>query len=180
MKLIRLGKSDFQTIVDDCDFEWLTQYSWNYSPGPNTGYARRTLWLPNKTCRTIRIHTVVYGLIDSNYKGRIDHKNGDGLDNRRTNLRPATNAQNIANGRHQLGRSSQYRGVCWHKRSKKWRAQITKNKKTKWLGDFDDEKSAALVYDIAAFNQSKDYAQLNFPHPNLERHNDKASQTPSH
>lgn len=80
----------------------------------------------------------------------IDHINGNGLDNRRANLRFVTHAQNLANQRPQQGRTSRFRGVCWLRRDQVWRAQIKSGGKTCYLGCFADEEDAARAYDASA------------------------------
>lgn len=91
-----------------------------------------------------------------------DHKNRDGLDNRRSNLRPATHSENARN---QIGKSStsQFKGVSWCKQTGSWKAQISFDKKTKNLGRFKDEIVAARAYDAAARDAFGDFALLNFP-----------------
>lgn len=93
--------------------------------------------------------------------GDVDHRNMDGLDNRRSNLREATRSQNMANSRSRGG-SSQYKGVGWHKAAGKWKAAICIEGKSVHLGLFADEKDAALAYDRAASYAWGEYARLNF------------------
>lgn len=76
---------------------------------------------------------------------QVDHRDGDGLNNVRSNLRLATNAQNHQNRITQQGATSQYRGVSWHKGGNKWEAHATLNYKNYYLGLFDDEQMAADV-----------------------------------
>jgi hypothetical protein len=96
-----------------------------------------------------------------------DHVNGDGLDNRRCNLRVATPSQNSAN----MGKprrpdgsppASQFKGVCWDKTRSKWMARITVLGKCRNLGRFDCERDAALAYDRAASAAWGEFALLNF------------------
>jgi hypothetical protein len=81
---------------------------------------------------------------------RIDHRNGDGLDNRRSNLRPTTNALNQAN-RRRIRSKSGFKGVSWDstKRERPWRAHITVNGRMKFLGAFATPEEAARAYDAA-------------------------------
>ena len=93
----------------------------------------------------------------------VDHINHNGLDNRKVNLRLATHAENIRNARRpKINKSSKYRGVCYSKHNKKWRATILVNHKKKHLGYFRDEKEAGKAYDKAAKLYYKDFAILNF------------------
>jgi len=93
----------------------------------------------------------------------VDHINCDGLDNRRANLRLATRQQNKCNSRPRLrGGTSRYKGVFWAKDRKKWRASVSFNGKTKYLGGFDNEIEAAKVRDVAAKKYHGQFAWLNF------------------
>lgn len=76
----------------------------------------------------------------------IDHKNHNGLDNRKVNLRLATPSQNLSNKRHLLKTSSIYKGVCFDKTHRRWVARIKVNNKTKKIGTFTSEVEAALAY----------------------------------
>lgn len=91
----------------------------------------------------------------------VDHINGDGLDNRRANLRAATRQENVSNMRKRPG-SSKFKGVCWDKRRDKWMAKIMVDYKTRFLGYFKDEIEAARAYDAAAVSNFGVFARLNF------------------
>ncbi|HEV8559887.1 MAG TPA: AP2 domain-containing protein, partial [Actinophytocola sp.] len=93
----------------------------------------------------------------------IDHVNGDGLDNRRANLRPCSNSLNLANSRLYKGNTSGYRGVDWHKKSRRWRARIGVDDRLIHLGMFDTPEEAARAYDAAAIAAWGEYARPNFP-----------------
>ena len=94
-----------------------------------------------------------------------DHANGDGLDNRRSNIRPATRSQNGANRQARRKFASIYTGVVRRTdcRVSPWRAQITVNGTSIKLGCFADEADAARAYDRAAREYHGEYARLNFP-----------------
>jgi hypothetical protein len=96
-------------------------------------------------------------------KGKItDHKDGDGLNNRRKNLRNCSPSQNIHNQRVRSGeKSSRFKGVSWSTEKGKWRAQIIVRPKSIHLGYFDDEEDAAEAYDEAAIKYFGAYANLN-------------------
>lgn len=90
----------------------------------------------------------------------VDHKNRDGLDNRRSNLRKATRQQNSANSiKKHFGKDSKFKGVC---RSRDhWRAQIVVNYKAIFIGCFATEIKAAEAYDREAKKHFGKFARLN-------------------
>lgn len=93
----------------------------------------------------------------------VDHIDGNGLNNRRSNLRFATQQQNCQNRRAMLGCSSRFKGVSFVSASGRWHAYIKHNQKRTHLGFFDDEEAAARAYDEAARLFFGEYAKLNFP-----------------
>lgn len=96
--------------------------------------------------------------------GIVDHVNRDPLDNRRSNLRIATPSQNQANRTKDFARkglTSQYKGVCWHRKDRKWHARIYQNNKAIHLGAFFNETDAARAYDAAALKIYGEFAVLN-------------------
>lgn len=96
-------------------------------------------------------------------KHQIDHKNGVRNDNRPSNLREATSAQNNLNIGSRRG-TSRFCGVSWTSREKKWRAVGTNaQQKDCHIGYFDDETDAALAYDAFAAREHGEFARLNFP-----------------
>lgn len=103
-------------------------------------------------------------------KVRIDHRDGNGLNNMRHNLRVATGSQNNCNREKSPGCSSRYKGVCWHKQHGTWMALIGSGpvgadgrRRRVYLGYFDEEKDAARAYDAAALRHFGEFALLNFP-----------------
>jgi hypothetical protein len=95
----------------------------------------------------------------------IDHVNGDGLDNRRENLRVATHAQNASNRGVRVNNTSGFKGVHANHsgRGKQWFAYITTNYKRQHLGMFGTAEEAARAYDAAAVRLHGEFARLNFP-----------------
>lgn len=91
----------------------------------------------------------------------VDHINGNGLDNRRSNLRLATRQQNCVNRPPVPNKTSRFKGVSWCRSSKKWVAVIHTNRKKTTLGYFVDEKEAARAYDKEASIRFGEFAFLN-------------------
>jgi hypothetical protein len=150
-------------LVDDADYELVMAHRWRVLEKIRLGrvpvgpYARSVVTLDDGRQRTILMHVLITGSRET------DHANHDGLDNRRENLRPTTRASNAANARPQIGRSSTYKGVHWHRTRELWRARITVNRRTRQLGEFRDEVEAARAYDAAAREAFGEFACLNFP-----------------
>ena len=155
MKKIPLTQG-YVALVDDSDYDDLIQFNW-YADNRNT---RRSVYaIRNTSARTTEwMHTRITG-----YE-QTDHKDRNGLNNQRSNLRPATTSQNHGNMPKFRGTyTSQFKGVYWHKKARKWRAQIGVNSKQIHLGWFTDEIEAAKAYDRAAVKYFGEYALLNFP-----------------
>ena len=143
-------------LVDDSDYEKVVCYKWYATLIHNTWYARRNV---TKKCKYAFLHSFI--LEQDSYNGyEIDHINGNGLNNIRSNLRLCTHKQNTHNSPSRGG-TSQYKGVSWAKKKHKWAADITPNGIHKFLGYFDDEVTAALAYNKAAMLYFKEFAYLN-------------------
>ena len=155
-KLIPLTQDKF-AIVDAEDYERLNQYKWYASRNKNGDYYAKRM--ERGTRRQIIMHRVI---TEAASHLLVDHRNHNGLDNRRSNLRICTKAENVRN---QLphGVSSRYKGVSWSKSHKKYAATIRCNKKSFHLGYFADEIEAAKAYDKKAKELFGEFAYLNFP-----------------
>jgi hypothetical protein len=145
MKEILLSQGKV-ALVDDNDFEWLNQWNWCISQG----YAVRHK-NPSSMGRLI---------LDAPDGMQVDHKNGDPLDNRRENLRLATQADNQHNRAKFKTNKSGYKGVDFH--CKKWRAQIKVDNVKIYLGTFETAEEAACAYDDAAKSYFGRFANTNF------------------
>ncbi len=158
MKKILLTRGKF-AIVDDEDFEFLMQWKWKCS---GHGYAVRNKHIGTVGGKRVQERIYMHRLIMNALKGQYtDHINGDGLDNRRCNLRLCTNQQNAANSKkYSIPTSSKYKGVSWDKKNKKWRASIHVLK-TIFLGRFDSEEDAAKAYNEAAIKYHDKFSRIN-------------------
>lgn len=163
MKRIPLTQGKY-ALVDDEDFEWLNQFKWAAHKDRGIFYAVSRSSRKDGEQKTIRMHRLILGLL---YKdGNIsDHRNGNGIDNQRHNLRKCTVAQNAAN-KTKTG-NNKYRGVSLHKRSGKWYASITVNGKRKHLGSFGKETDAAKAYNKASLKYHGEYGRPNAIHSTL-------------
>jgi hypothetical protein len=109
---------------------------------------------------TQKMHRLILGIADP--KLDVDHRDGDGLNNCRSNLRVATRQQNGSNQRKRAN-SNTYKGVCFDKSRNRWLAGIKVNYKRINLGRFESEIEAAQMYDVAAKELHGEFARLNFP-----------------
>lgn len=151
----------YVALVDDEDYERVSQYSWKANVRRSSVYAARGQNIDGKH-RTIYLHQQIVGVsVDSGVN--VDHINGDTLDCRRTNLRVCTPSQNTQNQQIRNDNRSGFKGVHKHVASGKWVAQIRTNGRVSHLGSFDNAIEAALYRDVAAMRQHKQYAWLNFP-----------------
>ncbi|MGC2475750.1 MAG: AP2 domain-containing protein [Candidatus Sulfotelmatobacter sp.] len=163
MKTLALTQG-YVAMVDDHDFGRVSENKWRalVDRRRNKVYAVRKTHGPHSSRKSLYMHREILGVTDPEVK--VDHRNGDSLDNRRTNLRKCVGGENNANSvKRQDGRSSKYKGVCWHKRDGKFQASIRVRGRTIFLGTFTDEVQAAQAYDEAARAAFGEFAQCNFP-----------------
>lgn len=157
VKEIQLTKGKI-AIVDDEDFEWLNKRKWHTQEQGNTFYARRS-FVENGQGKTIRMHREIMKAEEGDI---VDHIDGNGLNNKKSNLRLVTKNQNSMNCRSHKNSSSRFKGVHWHKNQKRWHAKIQKDGKKFFIGSFDDEVQAAKSYDKKAKELFGEYAKVNF------------------
>ena len=150
-------------LVDEEDYDKISSYKWWIKGDGKRFYAVTTVHISGtKKSKKLRMHRLLFDLPDSSIK--IDHINGNGLDNRRSNLRMCSNQQNISNSRNTRGGVSKYKGVWYRKdgnRTKPWSANIKVNYKKISLGVYLTEDEAAKAYNDAAIEYFGDFAEIN-------------------
>lgn len=146
MKTIPLTQG-YMAMVDDQDYEWLSQYKWRVDIDDRVVYAVRHSAGRHASRKMIRMHQAVLGTA---LGMETDHINGDGLDNRRASLRECSRQENSRNSRSRLGSSSTYLGASWDRGKHKWRADIKVDGRTRYLGRFRTEAEAGSAYKTAA------------------------------
>lgn len=162
---VELANGGF-TQIDDADWPLVSPYVWRHYTkrrlGSSVTYADARV-TTNGKWGYLQMHRLILGLSDP--RVQVDHRNRDGLDNRRANLRVATNSQNHANQDKPITNTSGYKGVSRNRTNKlhPWFAQIGVNRKQLYLGCFSTPAEAALAYDRAALQHFGEFARLNFP-----------------
>jgi hypothetical protein len=147
------------TLVDDEDYERVIALGkWKAHKPKHVWYAEICIG-GRKNKRTIQMHRFI---IDAPPGVDVDHRDVDGLNNRKYNLRTATRSQNLAN-RIRCVSQTGYRGVQPENKSTRFIAQITVNGRRIWLGNFSTAIEAARVYDRAAIEHFGEFARPNFP-----------------
>ena len=156
MKVINLTQGKV-ALINDVDFAYLNQWKWYAHFDGFNWYAERK---PRKIC--FRMHRLILSrkLGHANFK-QVDHVDGNGLNNLRSNLRASTCQQNHFNKRKAQNKSSQFKGIYWNKQLQKWRVQIRVNKKLIEVGCFHSEIQAAKAYDKMAKKHFGNRAKLN-------------------
>jgi hypothetical protein len=157
-KQIPLGHGLF-ALIDDEDYALLSQYNWFVINNNGKLYAYRLQYVDGKRTK-VYMHKAILPPIDARI---LDHINGNGLDNRRANLRHASVSQNAQNQGKQTRNglaASQYKGVMRH-HTGKWRVAIKAKERRIHLGVFADEKDAARAYNDAAIKYFGEFARLN-------------------
>lgn len=152
MKTIVLSGGKYAAIVDDEDYPILSRIKWHILKHAGNLYARNR--------RLGKMHQIIMPLSVKNQV--VDHKDGNGLNNQKSNLRYCTTQQNSFNrGKKKIG-SSKYKGVHFDKQRNLWVASIKIDKKHKYLGGFQKEEDAAREYDIYCTTHYKEFARPNF------------------
>jgi hypothetical protein len=162
MKLIPLSQGLFAQVDDD-DYEKANKFKWYALVGKSTVYAERTIRkIINGIIikKHLRLHRYLLNI--SSNKIEVDHKDGNGLNCQRYNMRKCTHQENLFNTRKtKRNTSSIYKGVSYRKDISKWFAQININKKRNKIGYFEKEIEAARAYNKKAKELFGEFAYLN-------------------
>jgi hypothetical protein len=148
------------TCLSAIDLREASKHKWSAAKKEGNTYAVTAVRLPDGRWGSLYLHQLVGERLG--IEGPVDHRDNNGLNNVRGNLRPGPEHLNAANKRKRSGCSSYYKGVSWNNRLEKWHSYITVNYKRRHLGYFDDEVQAAKAYDAAALAQWGSYARVNF------------------
>jgi hypothetical protein len=152
---IPLSQGQF-ALIDTADWHLIAGRPWYAKKARDRRFFAVTMERkPKRRQRTM--HETIMG------RKWVDHRNLDSLDNRRENLRPCTNTENIRNRGAIRGSLLPYKGVYLYKPTCKYRASICYGDRDYHLGYFDNPISAALAYDRAAAEHHGEFGRLNFP-----------------
>ncbi len=156
MKEIKLTHG-YVALVNDEECEFLSRFSWRAHEDKKTGtvYALATMSMHRLIMRPSKSET-------------IDHKDGNGLNNQKSNLRPCSKSQNAQNMKARKTGTSIFKGVSWDAPNLKWRTGIKVNHRQVILGWYSTEIDAARAYDAAAVYYFGEFARLNFPDKRAE------------
>ena len=141
------------------DYPRLAPYRWRAKRGRRTWYAVTTVKGQGKK-GTVSMHRFILGEPEGR---QVDHGDGNGLNNRRDNLRVCSNAQNAQNAGSKANNTSGFKGVSWDRRRRRWQAHIRAYGKKIHLGGFDSPAAAANAYDREAIRRHGPFARLNYP-----------------
>lgn len=144
-------------LVDDADFPRLSQHKWQF----HKGYAKRTYRVKGRRYSQ-QMHREILRCPYGDVSIEVDHIDGNGLNNQKSNLRLATKSQNQFNRPAPRNNTSGYKGVQYVRAARKWRAQITVNGHTVHIGLFNHKEDAAYAYDSFARKHANTFAVTNF------------------
>lgn len=133
----------YEAVIDASDVPLVEGRNWVAQESRDRRGGLRTVYAVNKAAG---VKTYLHRAVVSGGSMMVDHINGDGLDNRRRNLRLATNQQNSFNQRLAASNTSGFKGVHWAKRFKTWSAYINIDGRRKFLGNYDTAERAAEAY----------------------------------
>lgn len=148
MREVALKTPGLVALVDDEDYDLVSQLSWSAN-GPNN-------YPYNSTTHLLLHHVVMLSFEE------FDHIDLDGLNNQKSNLRPCSRSLNMFNVEKKAGTyTSKYKGVSWAKHARLWRCTVTKDYKQIHIGYYPSAEDAALAYNAAASQLVGEFARLN-------------------
>jgi len=154
-----ITKSGDTIVYDDDDHELVSKYRWHIKRVAKKRYAAGRLIPGRSDAKIIQMHRLIMGVL-KNRRITVDHVNGNGLDNRRENLRLCSIHQNSHNAVRIT--SHGFVGISYQKAHNKWRASICYKGKRIYLGEYDQPEEAAAVYDSHARKYFGPMAKVNF------------------
>ncbi len=161
MQEIPLRNSTNVALVDDEDYALVAGLDWSEvrKPESRTTYAYASVRTAGGGTRSVQMHRLVMRLLDNDPR-KVDHRDCNGLNNTRENLRVATHQQNMANTPLRRDSTSNYKGVNFNKASNLWRARTGAEGKIA-LGKFATRHEAAFAYNLGAAALYGRFARLN-------------------
>lgn len=161
MRKIKLANTVKFALISNIDFKKVNKNRWYLTRNKNGTFYASMFICKNGIISTKLMHRFILNLSFKNPS--IDHKDRNGLNNQRNNLRVCTKSQNQQNRLKQAKKtSSKYKGVSWCKVNKKWRTQIIVLGKRISLKYHRNEIKAAKAYDKAAIKYFKSFSRTNF------------------
>lgn len=156
MKEIKLTQNK-TALVDNSDFEELNKFKWMAEKSGDKFYANRHYKKEEGKKGKVRMHVFIM----KTPKGMdTDHKDNNGLNNQRKNLRVCTHSENLLNSGKQKNNTSGFKGVYWCKREGKWLAQIRINKKQTYLGQFNSKLEAFEEFSKACIKHHGEFSKF--------------------
>jgi hypothetical protein len=146
---------DKVALIDEEDFELISEFQWRAQQNQDGRWYAKA-WNPYPVF--ILMHRLILGANDGEW---VDHRDNNGLNNYKNNLRICTPSQNQA-GKGPQGNTSLFKGVHWETSRNKWKAVIMQDGKSYFLGRYDSEVEAARVYDETARELFGEFAYTNF------------------
>lgn len=155
-----MSGNGYEIMVDDEDYEFVMQHNWTAVDYKHTRYASHNLFQGHKVLGHVFLHRELLGLKRGDGI-KVDHRDRNGLNCQRHNLRIATNSQNGANMIKPRDCGSRFKGVYLDKRRGTWQSGIKVAQKKRYLGAYAREEEAALAYNRAAVAAFGEFALLN-------------------